>query len=76
MSLKANWQGLSALSVMFLALLVAACSSNTTPPPEAPAPAVPLQPVKSPSDEYQYRYLTLPNEMQVLLISDPDTVKA
>ncbi len=34
------------------------------------------QPVKSPNDDYQYRLLTLDNELEVLLISDPDTPKA
>lgn len=33
-------------------------------------------PVKSANDDYQYRLLTLPNEMEVLLISDPDTPKS
>jgi secreted Zn-dependent insulinase-like peptidase len=32
--------------------------------------------VQSPNDEREYRLLTLENQMQVLLISDPDTLKA
>ncbi|PLW81727.1 peptidase M16 [Kineobactrum sediminis] len=32
--------------------------------------------MQSPNDDYAYRYLTLDNEMQVLLISDPDAPKA
>lgn len=35
-----------------------------------------LAPVQSPNDEREYRLLTLENQMQVLLISDPDTLKA
>lgn len=31
---------------------------------------------KSPNDDREYRYLTLTNQMQVLLVSDPDTDKA
>ncbi|MEM8560891.1 MAG: insulinase family protein [Pseudomonadota bacterium] len=76
MSLKTHWQGLSALPVIFLALFVSACSPERSSAPATPAPSAPVQPVASPSDEYQYRFLTLPNEMQVLLISDPDAVKA
>ncbi|HDY83355.1 MAG TPA: peptidase M16, partial [Halieaceae bacterium] len=34
------------------------------------------QPVKSPNDDYQYRLLTLDNDLEVLLICDPDTPKA
>ena len=34
------------------------------------------QPVKSPNDDYQYRLLTLDNQLQVLLISDPGAPKA
>lgn len=33
-------------------------------------------PAKSPNDDNQYRYLVLENNMQVLLISDPETRKA
>lgn len=33
-------------------------------------------PVKSQNDDYDYRLLTLPNQMPVLLISDPDAPKA
>ena len=51
----------------FYALLLVAC---TTVAPTDQAPA------KSPNDSYQYRLLTLENQMQVLLISDPDTSKA
>ncbi|EED35297.1 peptidase M16 domain protein [Luminiphilus syltensis NOR5-1B] len=34
-----------------------------------------LSPTKSVSDSYQYRYLTLDNSLEVLLISDPDAIK-
>lgn len=51
----------------FFALVLVACAS---------VPPASLEPVKSPNDSYQYRLLTLDNQMQVLLISDPDTSKA
>lgn len=35
-----------------------------------------LELVKSPNDDRSYRYLTLDNELRVLLVSDPDTDKA
>ena len=60
-------QGRNPLLGVFFALLFAGCAS-LTPPAD--------QPVKSANDDYQYRLLTLPNEMQVLLISAPDTPKA
>jgi insulysin len=59
--------GFRSLLCLFVAVLLVSCV--TTPPAD-------VQPVKSPSDDYQYRLLTLDNEMQVLLISDPDTPKA
>ena len=31
---------------------------------------------KSPNDDREYRYLVLPNQMRVLLVSDPSTDKA
>ncbi len=60
-------QGFKSLLCLFVTCLLVSCA--TTSPPD-------VQPVKSPSDDYQYRLLTLDNEMQVLLISDPDTPKA
>lgn len=59
--------GLAPLLSLLFALLLASCAS--TLPPAG-------QPVKSPNDDYQYRLLTLDNQMEVLLISDPDTPKA
>lgn len=56
-----------ALLSLFGVMLLASCVT-TTPQIE--------QPIKSPNDKYQYRLLTLDNQMQVLLISDPDTPKA
>ena len=35
-----------------------------------------VTPRKSPNDKRQYRYLTLPNQLKVLLVSDPDTDKS
>ncbi len=52
---------------VLLLLFVGACSRQS-PPPD--------QPVQSPNDDLKYRYLVLDNQMQVLLISDPDTPKA
>ncbi len=60
-------QGFKSLLVLFGALLLASCVT-TAPLGE--------QPVKSPNDDYQYRLLTLDNQMEVLLISDPNTPKA
>ena len=45
---------------------IASCSSL----PQGP------QPVQSPNDDYRYRLLTLDNQLQVLLISDPGAPKA
>ncbi|MBM69838.1 MAG: peptidase M16 [Haliea sp.] len=55
------------LALFTVLALLAACASL---PPAQP------QPVKSPNDDYAYRYLTLPNQLEVLLISDPDAPKA
>lgn len=35
-----------------------------------------VSPAKSPSDPRAYRYITLPNQMRVLLVSDPNTEQA
>ena len=48
-------------------LLLSSCASL---PPSG------VEPVKSANDDRQYRLLTLDNELQVLLISDPQTPKA
>ncbi len=61
-------QRLWPLSVLVLFMLLGACTSA----PDGTGP----QPVQSPNDKLQYRLLTLDNEMQVLLISDPNSPKA
>ena len=38
--------------------------------------AAPVQVIKSENDQRQYRHLTLPNQLQVLLVSDPATEKS
>lgn len=60
-------QGLNPLSVLLFALVLTACA--TVPPGGQ-------QPVKSANDTYGYRLVTLPNQMEVLLISNPKTIKA
>lgn len=35
-----------------------------------------VEPIKSPADSNEYRYLSLENGLEVLLISDPDADKA
>ncbi len=61
-----RWPG-KALPAVLLSLLVVACATI--------APHW-LSPVKSESDQRDYRLLTLDNQMQVLLISDPNTPTA
>ncbi|MCB1687013.1 MAG: insulinase family protein [Halioglobus sp.] len=60
-------QAFKPLFSLFVTLLLVSCVTTSTSD---------VQPVKSPNDDYQYRLLTLDNEMEVLLISDPDTPKA
>ncbi len=67
MSVLSPAQGVKSLLCLFIFTLLAACA--TTSPSG-------LQPAKSPNDDYQYRLLTLDNQMEVLLISDPETPKA
>lgn len=67
MFVKLNRQSWQLLSGILLSVFLAACAV----PPDSG-----ISPVQSPNDEREYRLLTLDNEMQVLLISDPDTPKA
>jgi secreted Zn-dependent insulinase-like peptidase len=60
-------QAIHGLFCLSFALLLASCAS---------VPQVGPQPVQSPNDDFAYRLLTLDNQMEVLLISDPDTPKA
>ena len=61
------------------AFLAAGCaqnnnSSTTTALTTAPAPAESV--IKSPNDQRQYRTITLDNQLQVMLVSDPETEKS
>jgi insulysin len=58
---------LQLLSGIVLSFLLIACAGT---------PETGQQPVQSPNDDRQYRLLTLDNQLQVLLISDPSTPKA
>ena len=60
-------QGIKPLLPAILAVFMFACST---------LPGAVVQPAKSPNDSNEYRYITLDNDLQVLLISDPDTKKA
>ncbi|MEP5567052.1 MAG: insulinase family protein [Halioglobus sp.] len=60
-------QKLQFLSGIVLSVFLYACSSSPEPG---------IKPVQSPNDEREYRLLTLDNQMEVLLVSDPDTPKA
>jgi insulysin len=61
------WQGFRSLLCIAFVLVLASCAS-------APDPGVEV--AQSANDDRLYRLLTLDNQMQVLLISDPDTQKA
>ncbi|MEM1229965.1 MAG: insulinase family protein [Pseudomonadota bacterium] len=55
--------------------LIAGCAHQSAP--DAPTVATKAVTIaKSPNDDRSYRYLTLKNRMQVLLVSDPQTDKA
>jgi len=58
---------MTSLSPVLLSLFLVACSSLS---------GAPVQPDQSPNDSNAYRLITLENELQVLLVSDPDTRKA
>ena len=57
-----------------LLLSLASCAGREEA--AAPAPAAPTTPLKSPNDDWAYRYLTLDNGLKLLLASDPNADKA
>ncbi len=67
MSVPNLLQGRWLLPGFLFAVLLAACAVQPEPG---------LAPIQSPNDDRAYRLLTLDNQLQVLLISDPDTPKA
>lgn len=60
-------QGGKTLLFVFVSLFIYACAT---------LPESGISPVKSPNDDNEYRFITLENQLQVLLVSDPDTKKA
>ena len=60
-------QGIKALPPVLVTLVLLACST---------LPGAAVQPSQSPNDDNAYRFITLENQLQVLLISDPETKKA
>lgn len=63
------------VSVIIAVLSLAGCSTQPAPAGAGPA-AADVQIEKSPNDSRDYRYLVLPNELRVLLVSDPNTDRA
>ena len=65
------------LSVLFSGCQQAATVTEpNTAAPKAVSTRVAITPRKSPNDQRDYRYLTLDNQLKVLLVSDPDTDKS
>ncbi len=60
-------QGIKALPPVLVTLVLLACST---------LPGAAVHPSQSPNDDNAYRFITLENQLQVLLISDPETKKA
>jgi len=60
-------RGARPLLTLCIALGLAACVAT---------PVKEISPIQSANDEHHYRLLVLDNQMQVLLVSDPDTPKA
>jgi len=67
MSMFSAGRGARLLASLIVPLVLFACAS---------VPDATVQPVQSPNDRYDYRLLTLPNELEVLLVSAPDAPKA
>ena len=67
MSILFSMRGVRLLTCLLASVTLLAC---------AIAPEGEVQPVKSLNDKYSYRLLTLDNELQVLLISAPESPKA
>jgi len=67
MYLRQGCKPLLCVLVVLVTTVIVSCAS---------IPDTSGQPVKSPNDDYQYRLLTLDNDLEVLLISDPGTPKA
>ena len=68
-------------TLTLISIVLAACSAVTTPPAETPTDTAAVaadgsQVRKSPNDTRNYRYLVLPNELRVLLVSDLATEKS
>ena len=62
---------------VILAGLLCVVACTTQPPASQPTDTqTEVTVAKSPNDKRSYRYLTLPNELRVLLASDPDVDKA
>lgn len=64
----------SSAALLACCVLLTGCSTTQTDADNGTQNAIKI--VSSPNDSRDYRYLTLDNEMQVLLVSDPDTDKA
>ncbi|WP_258808238.1 insulinase family protein [Pseudidiomarina sp. CB1] len=63
-------------SAISLALL-GGCSTQTTQPEQTTSvEQAQASVVKSPNDDRQYRVITLPNQLEVMLVSDPSTEKS
>ena len=58
------------------ALFVAAIASCQATEPAKPAEVPSDQPIKSPNDDREYRYVVLPNRLRALLIHAPDSDRA
>ena len=59
--------------VLFVAGIASCQAIERVEPVEA---SPPVQPVKSPNDEREYRYVVLPNNLRALLIHAPDSDRA
>ncbi|MGM0526294.1 MAG: insulinase family protein [Pseudomonadota bacterium] len=67
------------LSSITAALLVSGCSQtedSTTTAANSTEPTQAESVIKSPNDERSYRTVTLPNQLEVMLVSDPETEKS
>ena len=61
------------LSLLLAALMLQSCNTDTGPQPD---PTSLSNVIASPNDQRQYRHVQLPNKLDVLLISDPETDKS